>query len=457
MANPNPMSKPNPKRRSGTARQTQVSPGRRIAAGLLRQMEAGRRLDRSWEESEAPGSPERGWIRTLAYGVARLRGRIDFILEAAGGRSLSTLDPEVQLALRMGAFQLLAMDGVPAYAAVSESVEQLRGTRSRAAAGLVNAVLRKVAARPWSEDDFPDPERDPEGFLASWGSHPRWLARRWIDAFGFSAARRLIEANNLEPVVYLRPLAMGATEAAAELAAAGFTLRGPPLHGAIPLGPGTDPAAALALFPGVVQDPAAALVADFIAPPPGSLVADLCAAPGGKALALAATGARVLAADRSRIRLQRLSQSSERMRSFSFAPVPWVVAADAAHPPLARAETLLLDVPCSGTGTLRRHPDGRWRLSADRIAELAAVQTSILEGAATAVPPGGLLVYATCALEPEENRMRIDDFLHRHPDFAIETGPAPKRFQDNRGCLEILPQESGCDGAFAARLRRRPG
>ena len=396
--------KPKPKRRSGTARQAQVSPGRRIAAGLLRQMEAGRRLDRAWEESEA-----------------------------AGGRSLSTLDPEVQLALRMGAFQLLAMDGVPAYAAVSESVEQLRGTRSRAAAGLVNAVLRKVAARPWSKDDFPDPERDPEGFLASWGSHPRWLVRRWIDAFGFSAVRRLIEANNLEPVVYLRPLAMGATEAAAELAAA------------------------LALFPGIVQDPAAALVADFIAPPPGSLVADLCAAPGGKALALAATGARVLAADRSRIRLQRLSQSSERMCSFSFAPVPWVVAADAAHPPLARAETLLLDVPCSGTGTLRRHPDGRWRLSADRIAELAAVQTSILEGAATAVPPGGLLVYATCALEPEENRMRIDDFLHRHPDFAIETGPAPKRFQDNRSCLEILPQESGCDGAFAARLRRRPG
>ncbi len=439
-------------------------------------MEGGRRLDVAWEASGARESAERAWIRTLVYGVARMRGRVDFVLERAGGRRVDELDGEVRLALRMGAYQILEMGGVPSYAAVSEAVRQVRGTKSRAAAGLVNAVLRRVAARSWSEEDFPRPTTGMEAYLASWGSHPRWLVRRWIRAFGPLGARRLVEANNREPVVYLRPLGASVRQAEERLAAAGLGTDARPVHGTIPLPPRTDPAAALALVPGVILDPAASLVADFVAAPPGALVADLCAAPGGKALALAATGARVLAADRSRRRLRRVVEGRERVRrqlrpgSFpavagvanpgpgtatADAPGLWTIAADARRPPLARADAVLLDVPCSGTGTLRRHPDGRWRITPETIAGLAAVQRTLLEGAATAVPPGGLLVYATCALEPEENQVRINDFLRRHPDFALEAGPAPKRFLDDRGRLVVLPQDSDFDGAFAARLRRR--
>ncbi len=434
------------------ARRGGISPGRRTAARILRQVEAGRRLDVAWESSGARESAERGWIRTLVFGVARLRGRLDFILERAGGRRVEELDDEVRLALRMGAFQILAMGGVPSYAAVSEAVEQMRGTKSRAAAGLVNAILRRVAARSWSEKDFPCPDGDPESYLASWGSHPRWLVRRWIGAFGPVGAQRLVEANNREPVVHLRPLGIPVAEAEERLAAAGLRIEAPPIHGTIPLPPRTDPAAALAIAPGLIQDPAASLVADFVAAPPGALVADLCAAPGGKALALAAGGARVLAADRSPLRLRRVAEGGARLDLGL-----WTVAADARRPPLRRADAVLLDVPCSGTGTLRRHPDGRWRITGPTIAGLAAVQRALLEGAATTVPPGGLLVYATCALEPEENQVRIKDFLRRHPDFAMEAGPAPERFLDAGGCLSILPQESGFDGAFAARLRRRSG
>ena len=200
----------------------------------------------------------------------------------------------------------------------------------------------------------------------------------------------------------------------------------------------------------MIQDPAASLVADYAAPPPGALVADLCAAPGGKALALSERARAVVAGDRSPPRLARVVEGARRLD----APV-WAVAADARFPPLRGADVVVVDAPCSGTGTIRRHPDARWRLREDHIRELAAVQRDILEGAVAAVPRGGLLVYATCALEPEENWGQVKRFLARHPSFRVEPAGIPERFVDGRGCLAVLPQESGFDGAFAARLRRR--
>ena len=217
---------------------------------------------------------------------------------------------------------------------------------------------------------------------------------------------------------------------------------------------------ALSIVPGVIQDPAASLVVDYVSPPAGALVADLCAAPGGKALALSEAAGRVLAADLSERRLARVSEGERRL-SGRMASVRrrskkrvWAVAADALRPPLRTADVVLVDVPCSGTGSFRRHPDGRWRIGEDAIGALAGLQRSILEGAASVVPRGGLLVYATCALEHEENWGQVEDFLTRHPDFRIEAGPAPDRLLDGKGCLVVLPHESGFDGAFAARMRR---
>lgn len=441
---PSPGRKPSPR--------SKLSPGRTLAASILRQVDSGRRLDVAWDTSGAPHSPERGWIRTLTYGTVRLRGRLDHLLTHLSGRPLGDLDPEVVLALRMGAYQILAMGGVPAYAAVSESVEQVKGTRSRAAAGLVNAVLRKVARTGWARSSFPHPETDLEGHLTTWGSHPSWMVRRWIAAFGAKGARALVEANNQEPAIYLRPVGLDANEAEEILAAAGLGERGSSVHGCVRLASGTDPGAALAQVPGVIQDPAASLVVEHVSPNADALIADLCAAPGGKTLALSAAVGGVVAADLSARRLDRLAAGAAAARRWH-TPV-WPVVADARRPPLRSADVVLVDVPCSGTGTLRRHPDGRWRVIERDIARLANLQRSILAGAASAVSHGGLLVYATCALEHEENGGQVKDFLERNPGFRIAAGPAPDRFLDDMGCLSVLPHQSGFDGAFAARLRR---
>lgn len=430
-----------------------MTPGRTLAAAILREVESGRRLDVAWEASGASESPERPWIRTLVYGTVRLRGRIDHLLERLAARAPVELDPPVRIALRMGAFQILEMGGVPDYAAVSQAVEQVKATRNRAAAGLVNAVLRKVAGAGRVESHFPSPDADLAGYLTAWGSHPEWLVRRWIGSQGPNAARALVEANNREPDLFVRPVGMRRDEAVRLLAASRLCSPDSDDDEAtgrcIRLRRGANPADALDLVPGVIQDPAASLVADYAAPAPGGVVADLCSAPGGKALALSETAPAVVAADLSPRRLARVAEGAARLGARV-----WPVAADARFPPLRGAATVLVDAPCTGTGTFRRHPDGRWRVSAADIDTLASLQRAILDGAASVVPSGGLLVYATCTLEPEENWCQVERFLARHPRFRVEPGPVAVPFADSKGCLGVAPHESGFDGAFAARLRR---
>jgi len=439
------LTRPDPGRRNAE----RVSPDRVLAASILAEVESGRRLDVAWEASGASAQPGRAWIRNLVYGTVRLRGRIDHILSRVAGRDPRDLDPEVRGILRLGVYQILEMGSVPDYAAVSESVEQVKGTRRRAAAGLVNAVLRNVVRSRPGEGSFPDPEVDLEGYLSTWGSHPRWMVRRWVRSFGAEAARALVEANNREPDVYLRPVGVDPDAAERALEEAGVAAEGPRRGCSIRLRRGADPGAALATVPGVIQDPAASLVVEYASPAPESWVADLCAAPGGKALALSDRVAGVAAADLSLRRVARLVEARRRLSARV-----WPVVADARFPPFREAPAVLVDAPCSGTGTLRRHPDGRWRVGEADIHLLAGVQRSILDGAASMVPRGGLLVYATCALEPEENWGQVESFLERHPDFRVEAGAAPGQWLDSNGCLSVLPGRSGFDGAFAARLRR---
>jgi 16S rRNA (cytosine967-C5)-methyltransferase len=183
--------------------------------------------------------------------------------------------------------------------------------------------------------------------------------------------------------------------------------------------------------------------------PAGVRAADLCAAPGGKTLALTRTASYVLAADRSPARLRLLRRNLLRTGRRA-----GVVAARAEAPPFRSIDFVLLDVPCTGTGTLRRHPDARWRLIPEDIAKLAAVQAGMLDAAAPVVPPGGLLVYSTCTLEPEENEDQVARFLARHRGFRLEPGGALDPGLLDRGFLRVLPQRTGFDGAFAARMRR---
>jgi 16S rRNA (cytosine967-C5)-methyltransferase len=201
-----------------------------------------------------------------------------------------------------------------------------------------------------------------------------------------------------------------------------------------------------------VQDPASTLVTQYASVAQGSIVADLCAAPGGKALELSRTASVVIASDKSPQRLQRLIENKARLEAGNVI----VTVGDARTPVVRGMDAVLIDVPCTGTGTFRRHPDARWRLRISDLSVMAALQAGILAAAATVVKPGGLLIYSTCSLEPEENELQIEAFLSKNPEWSLEAPPAgvvpPETIDD--GYLRVLPQVHGTDGAFAARLRR---
>ena len=425
---------------------------RRVAFRVLGACGRGQRLDRALDTRAGSLDPrDRRWAHALVFGVARLRGRLDHIIARHARGGLDRLDPAVLDLLRMGVFQLHCMEGVPSYAAVSSTVELARAVGVGRAAGLVNAVLRASERAGSPADAFPAPETDLEGHLTHWHSHPRWLVRRWLARWGASGTEALLRHDNRVPGLFLRPVGIGVDEALDRLRAAGMRARRSG-HGAgcVRLPAGTDPARVLEAVPGVVQDPGAALVARYAAPPRGGLVADLCAAPGGKALALSERAGYVVAADLSPSRIKLATASAARVGARLGA-----VVANADAVPLRRADAVLVDAPCSGTGTLARRPDARWRLAETDLARLAGVQSRLLAGAARIVAEGGLLVYSTCTLEPEENDEVVEGFLNKHPQFRLE---APAEMDpevlDDRGHLRVLPQRTGFDGAFAARLRR---
>jgi 16S rRNA (cytosine967-C5)-methyltransferase len=344
------------------------------------------------------------------------------------------------------------MDSVPPYAAVSQSVDQVRDAAGQGAGGLVNAVLRKVAAAGDGPDLFPDFDDQPADFLTHWGSHPRWLIDRWLARWGPVATRALVDANNRRPRFYLVPLDSEPADAAAQLAVVGIPAEPVGLGTrCLRLAEGVSPAEAFGALPhAVAQDPAANLVAIYADVPIGTKVADLCAAPGGKTLAVSHRPRYTLALDRSEARLRMVRDNAARTeRSLG------LVVADARRPPLRDVDVVLLDAPCTGTGTLQRRPDARWRLRPDSVGELASLQRDMLDAAADTVASGGLLIYSTCSLELEENELRIEAFLAARPDFRVEaTDAVPSRWLDARGHLSVTPQEGGFDGAFAARLRR---
>lgn len=423
---------------------------------VLRAVRRGILADRALHRAQSGlAVRERAWVHELAYGALRLRGRLDRRIAGVTRRPLEAVEDELLDILRLGAYQLTEMGGVPAWAAVNESVE-LAKPRGKAAAGFVNGVLKAVS-RADPAAGFPDAGTDPVGHLVEWGSHPRWLVERWVERWGLDGTRRLVEANNKRADLFLRPLGVAVGDALDRLGASGLEGEAVPGLHAIRLGPGVAPEAALAAVPAVIQDPAAGLVVDCTSPKDGAIVADLCSAPGGKAIALAAgregsRPRRVLAADLSLRRLGRLRENAGRVGGLDLD----VVVADGRAPALGRADVVLVDAPCSGTGTLRRHPDARWRLTAADIVSLARLQDELLVGAAEIVAPGGLLVYATCTLESEENEERVTAFLRRHPDFEAEPCPdIGAGFRDASGWLRVLPHVHGFDGAFAVRLRRR--
>jgi 16S rRNA (cytosine967-C5)-methyltransferase len=419
-----------------------------------------RLLEARLKESDL--APEEAHLVTaLVQGVLRHRGTLDHHLAFFARENWGGLPAWIKGALRLGAFQILFMDRIPARAAVDESVELAKKYGHPGTAGLANAILRRLARG--ERAPLPDPGSDPVAYLSAAHSHPRWIVERWVARLGREEAERLLEADNEEPRVSVRPNLARASRA--EILA---RLRG---EGVAPVpgrngGPvwilpgGFVPSRSGVFREGLIslQDEAEASVVGILDPKPGERVLDLCAAPGGKAAQIAeAVGAdgRVFALERNLPRARSLRENlGGRLRLLNAD----VVCGDGAAPPFRTAfDRVLVDAPCSGLGVLRRRADARWRKDESSVLAMAALQPKLLKGAVPLVRKGGVLVYSVCSLEPEETLEVVESFLKAHPEFAQEeVDPTlPAAFRSGGAHLNATPQHHGTDGVFAARFRRR--
>jgi 16S rRNA (cytosine967-C5)-methyltransferase len=413
------------------------------------------------------GPSDRALVTELVYGTLRWRGRLDHLLRAVLDHELEGLEPRVATLLRLGAYQIVFADRIPKSAAVDQTVRCARATGADRAAGLVNAVLRRLAGCA-GEIPLPRLEEDPAGHLVHALSMPPWVAERLLARFGADEAAQLAEASNAVPPLTLRTsLHRGSRDALLAELRARFPSAEPcrfaPLGIRLAHGgdPGRDPGFLEGRF--TLQDEASQLVVELLAPRPGERVLDACAAPGTKATAVAERvggAGRVLAVDRNPARLKLVGRDARRLGLGNLGtaeadltrPLPAVVPRDG-------FDRVLVDAPCSGLGTLRRNPDLRWRLGPEDPARLASTQRAILAHAALALRPGGVLVYSTCTFLPEENESVVDDFLTDAPDFRRAPPPelpeGLRALLDEAGDLRTLPHRHDADGFYAARLERR--
>jgi len=398
-------------------------------------------------------------VTALVQGTLRHRALLDHHL-AAMTRGFDTLPSPIRAALRLGAFQMLVLTRIPESAAVDESVELAKRHGHPGTAGLANAVLRRLARG--DRAPLPDASVDPAGSLAIRTSHPPWLVARWIGRYGVEEAGRLLEADNIEPRVSVRPnlhrVDVGAFLAA--LRAEGHEAEPGPNGGPVWVLPRGFVASRSRLFrEGLLslQDEAEASVAGILDPKPGQRALDLAAAPGGKASQIAeriAPGGALFALERHFSRARALRENLvQRLRL----PAVYFVCADGTRPPIrGEFDRVLVDAPCTGLGVLRRRADARWRKEESSIAEMAALQSELLDAGAARTGSRGVLVYSVCSLEPEETDEIVERFLSAHPEFHREDARPflPPGFAGHEPVLRALPHRHGTDGVFAVRFRR---
>jgi 16S rRNA (cytosine967-C5)-methyltransferase len=413
-------------------------------------------LDQRLAEVPLRDPRDAGLVTELTYGATRRRLSLDRVISGFSDRRLAALEDRVLAALRVGSYQIF-FSRVPRRAAVSETVEGLKQIGLSRASGFVNAVLRKVAG----VESIPlPPESNPVEYLSIRESHPSWLVERWLRRYGRDVAEAMMVANNESPPVTVRtntragsPESLGALFAEAGLEA--FATERSPVGFRLPAPGPVDYLVGYAEGRFQVQDEAAQLVGLYADFPEGARVLDACAAPGGKACHQAETHP-VLAVDLYPAKLEKIRSEARRLRLDDRIEV---LAHDATEPfpdSIGQVDAVLLDAPCTGLGTLRRHPELRWRREEPDLARLATLQRRILERCQAVVPPGGLLVYAVCSTEPEEGQDQVELFLRSHPDFTLEPPAVAERlgWPLVQGALRTLPGAEGMDGFYAARLRR---
>jgi len=421
-----------------------VAPARRAAFEILREVEAGAFSSTLLAAAEPRLKiSDRALAHELVLGVLRWQLWLDKLIEHYAKRAADSLDLPVLLALRLGLYQLRFLTRIPASAAVNESVNIVRGAGVSSAAAFVNAVLRRAIR----EADY-DPGEGATDFsekLAIATSHPVWLIERWANAFGFEEAESFARANNTIAPTAFRVLKKNFAGILAQLREAGGIVTPSAIAEDAWRVSGASAVLRELAADGKIylQDEASQLVAQTLNLQPGEHALDLCAAPGGKTTLLAQRAgdhALIVAADISSRRLEILIKTKNLHQLKSIKSV----VLDAAQPLPFEPGTfdrILVDAPCSGTGTLRRNPEIRWRISETDVQALAARQKLFLRNAARVLKPGGQLVYSTCSVEPDENEQVIEAFQREHNEFQLLK------------TLRTWPQREGSDGFFLASFQ----
>lgn len=448
-----------------------IAPARTAAFAALREVNAGRADLPAALAAVRPtmqDDRDRALATDLVTGTLRWQGQLDYLIEHFAKRPLAKLDLDVLQILRLGAYQLLHLDRVPAAAAVNDAVAMTRRARKTSAAGLVNAVLRAISR---NSHTLPLPLRPPAGdplrYLEVSLSHPAWLADRWLRRHGFEAAEAWEQFNNVPAPLTIRVNRLKTdsgrlTRALAEHEVVVEPARYAPDALIVKSGnPLRTPLAGTGQF--VLQDEASQLVALLGAPEAGMKILDTCASPGGKTTGMAAMAgdrAQIVATDVRGVRVQLLRETVRASGAHNIHVLQTDLEAGLPFRPVF--DVVFVDAPCSGLGTVRRDPDIRWRRAEADLRPLAGAQLNMIRNAAGVVRPGGRLVYATCSSEPEENDQVVAGFLSGNAGFEqlnlrIEKPAyfdALEPVLDENGTLRTSPHKHRLEAFYGAVLRR---
>ena len=425
-------------------------------------------LDVYFKEHPNLDPRDRALATELVYGVLRWQGRLDWIIDQHLKIDPNRVELPVRLILRLAAYQLLFLDRIPQAAAVNEAVKLAKLNQPQHTVRFVNGVLRTIARKAESLKEA-TPEGDPAEKLAVNYSYPVWLVKRWLAELGYEETEELCAAGNQIPPTTIRvnTLQIPPEKLAVDLRGLGFSVEaGQMVPGALHLRSIRTDLSSLDPYERgefQVQDEASQLVAHVIQPQPGERVLDGCAGMGAKSTHMAQLmedQGEIVAIDNQGWKLNRLVSNAERLRLSCIEPLEADILELRPSVELGSFDRILLDVPCTGLGVLRRNPDIKWTLRPKDFYRLHRMQREMLLRAAPLLNKGGVLVYATCTLSPEENETSLWAFLDDHHDYYLESvrpylPPGCATAVDRTGALKTWPHRHGVDGFFAARLRRR--
>jgi 16S rRNA (cytosine967-C5)-methyltransferase len=402
---------------------------------------------------------DRRFIFEIVYGVMRHKATLDYVADHYLADKTEKTEDALYRILRIGLYQLIYMSKVPDHAAVNETVLLAKADGDTARfTTVINAVMRNLINNK-KIIPLPDPQKDLVGRLAIEFSHPKWMIERWMSKYGLSKTKQILSFNNEKPPVFLRRKIRDISrqqfdadvKTICEPATGYLNLYNKLKHSLIPEN-------IQMIKQGLcnIQAPSSGWVVALLDVKKGEHLLDLCAAPGGKtALMSELTGdtGTVCACDSKWQRLMSVVETCHRMNLNNVYPL----LCDCTSPPFTgHFDKILLDVPCSSSGVLNRHPEARWVKRVEDIALLVETQKKILNAAASLIGVGGIIVYSTCSIEPEENEKQIESFLKDNPSFKLDSCPEaiPDNFVNDYGYLQITPFEHTMDGMFGARLIR---